>query len=109
MYVITLIDLSAAFDCVSRKIVIPKLRLPWFTKRAAKLIESYLTRRMSLTCVGATLSELLEVDTGIGQGSILGPITFLIVIIYVDKVLTRVRKRAKAEIKMDLELDKQKF
>ncbi len=76
------LDLSKAFDTVDHAILLHKLRsvrlddnsLRWFE------FESYLTSRQQITSINNTLSSSLSVLVGVPQGSILGPLLFIIYI-----------------------------
>jgi len=78
-------DLQKAFNCVSHKIVLEKLEFYGVEGKFKTLIESYLTcryQRVALNNVTnnntSSTGELLKCD--VPQGSILGPLFFLIYI-----------------------------
>lgn len=57
-----------------------------FRGNSQKLIESYLSNRKQKVRIGNTESEYNEIDTGVPQGTILGPIFF---ILYVNDLLIK--------------------
>ena len=73
-------DLSKAFDCISHELLIAKLNAYGFDETSLKVIISYLKNRMQTTKVGSSFSELLNIIYGVPQGSILGPLLFIIYI-----------------------------
>ena len=71
-------DLSKAFDTIDHKILLKKLHFYGFSQNALKLIENYLTDRTQYVDLDGTVSEVLSMLVGIPQGSVLGPLLFLI-------------------------------
>jgi hypothetical protein len=72
-------DLSAAFDTVAAR-QLPKLQLLGVSGRALAWFKSYLTGGSQQVSWDGTLSNLIAVRYGTRQGSILGPVLFLILI-----------------------------
>ena len=72
------IDLTKAFDTIDHRILIDKLKYYGFTDPAANLIGSYLTNRMQFVQLDDIQSDRRPISTGIPQGSILGPLLFII-------------------------------
>ena len=70
---VLLTDLSKAFDCLLHDLFIAKLDAYGFDYLSCKLIYSYLTGRMQRVRVNASFSEWNNIDTGVPQGSVLGP------------------------------------
>ena len=75
---VTLIDQSAAFDCVDHGILKDKLKLYGFDEAALGWIEDYLASREQSCYVESFLSPALPVSVGVPQGSILGPLIYCI-------------------------------
>ena len=75
------IDLSKAFDTLAHKnLLYNKLERYGIRGNAHKLLESYLTdRRQYISVLGEKSDELL-IEYGVPQGSVLGPLLFLIYI-----------------------------
>jgi len=72
------IDVKKAFDTVDHKILLRKLEFYGFGGVELKLIANYLSQRYQFTDINGMVSELVEILAGVPQGSILGPLLFLI-------------------------------
>ena len=74
------IDLSKAFDTLNYDILMSKLEYYGITGKENELLRSYLTGRSQYVEVNGHKSSHLQISTGIPQGSVIGPLLFLIYI-----------------------------
>lgn len=74
------IDLEKAFDLVNHEILLQKLQMYGLSDSAVKLFHSYLSDRQQCVKVNGCISSLLPINQGISQGTIVGPVRFLIII-----------------------------
>ena len=72
------IDLSKAFDTLDHNILLRKLENYGIRGQALTLLRSYLTSRSQCVSFQDSTSNILEVKYGVPQGSILGPLLFLL-------------------------------
>ena len=75
---VMMIDLSAAFDMVDHELLLQKLELFGMDARALRWVESYLTTRYQSVCVDGCLSPPQLVECWVPQGSILGPLFYIL-------------------------------
>lgn len=73
-------DLSKAFDCINHDTLILKLEHYGMTPVSIALIKNYLSNRQQFVQIENFKSNLGHIGIGVPQGSILGPLLFLIYI-----------------------------
>lgn len=74
------LDLKKAFDSVDIEILVFKLKKLGICHLAQKWILSYLSKRIQRVQIDEQFSSDLEINIGVPQGSILGPLLFLLFI-----------------------------
>ena len=74
------LDLRKAFDTVDHQVLQEKLKIYGLDNIALKWFQSYLTNRAQLTVVRDAKSGKLTIKSGVPQGSILGPLLFILFI-----------------------------
>ena len=74
------LDLAKAFDSVNHNILLKKLERYGIRGTPLLLLKSYLTNRQHLTKLNGVESCLKLLDIGVPQGSVLGPLLFLLFI-----------------------------
>ena len=73
-----LIDLQKAFDTLDYEILLKKLKYTGFLPGTARWFESYLKNQNLIVSLEKSLSVPDVLNCGVPQGSILGPILFLL-------------------------------
>ena len=74
------IDFSKAFDTVNHKILLEKLKHLGIKHNSLLWIKNYLTNRQQRTMINNVYSDYGKIECGVPQGSILGPLLFLVYI-----------------------------
>ena len=74
------IDLSKAFDTVNHQILIDKLDHYGIRGNALEIFRSYLSNRQQYVTIDNCKSQTRPISHGVPQGSVLGPLFFLLFI-----------------------------
>jgi len=76
--VLALLDMSSAFDTIDHPILLRRPVLKW--------IESYTTGRLQSTCISGVVSVPVLLKYGIGQGTVIGPLVYILYSYIVDEI-----------------------
>ena len=80
VFAAVLTDLSRAFDCIPYQLRMAKLSAYGFDMKSIAFMSAYLKNRNQKTKIVSTFSQCLNILFGVPEGSILGPLSFLIFI-----------------------------
>ena len=72
------LDFAKAFDKVDHNLLLKKLRLYGFSEQIIKWIQSFLTKRTQSVVINGHHSLLMLIISGVPQGTVLGPIIFIL-------------------------------
>ena len=74
------LDFSKAFDSVSHEIVCNKLKLYNINPYVVNWITSFLSNRKQRLAVDAVFTKFVDINRGVPQGTVLGPVQFSIMV-----------------------------
>ena len=83
------LELSKAFDTLDHSILLSKMQFYGIKGTALSWFNSYLTNRIQYVDFDGVLSSNMVLSTGVPQGSILGPLLFIIYMNDVHQVTNR--------------------
>ena len=83
------IDFAKAFDKVDFMVTLKKLKGLGISGKVGKWIHSFLTNRSQVVLVWNARSQAKAVKSGVPQGSVLGPLLFLVLISDIDEGIAR--------------------
>jgi hypothetical protein len=82
-----MLDLSAAFDTIDHDFLLDDLKKTGVSETAISLLRSYLNERSQSVIIGESQSEPFNLLYGVPQGSVLGPILFIVYTASLSKVI----------------------
>ena len=94
---VTFIDFKKAFDCVQHDLLIAKIKLLNLDDITIKWLEDYLMQREQRVLANNVQSQSLQITQGVPQGSIIGPLMY---IIYANNI-TRIFKGCEVALYAD--------
>lgn len=87
---LVLLDLSSAFDTIDHTVLLNRLRMRYGLRGPAlQWMESYLQDRKQRVVIGQESSDYEELNTGVPQGSVLGPLLFSLYVQPVGDIIRR--------------------
>jgi Reverse transcriptase (RNA-dependent DNA polymerase)/Endonuclease-reverse transcriptase len=83
-------DMAKAFDTVKHSHLFKKMRALEINEKTVSWIENYLSERKQRVSVRGEKSDWLEIFSGVPQGSVIGPLLFLI---YINDISERIKSK----------------
>ena len=73
------VNFSKAFETVDHVILLKKLQMYGFDTKSLAFLNNYISTRTQITRIGEYVSEAKDVRCVTAQGSILGPLIYIII------------------------------
>ena len=89
---ILVMDFAKAFDKVNHSLLIHKLRYYGIDGKTTRWIQNWLEDRQQTVVLDGVSSEAVNVDSGVPQGSVLGPGLFLF---YINDLQSRLTSKVR--------------
>jgi len=106
---LVLLDFSKAFDRVNHRLLLIKLRKLGFSMSVVKWLEHYLSNRWQRVMSGDFVSDWALIETGVPQGSVLGPLLFVLYLFDISSALSHTSYHLYADdtqLYLDFSIDK---
>ncbi|MBM6549269.1 RNA-directed DNA polymerase [Streptococcus dysgalactiae subsp. equisimilis] len=100
-FIVIYLDMTKAFDRVPHTRLLSKLRSYGISEPLLSWIRSYLSMRTQVVCIDGHLSQPKPVSSGVVQGSVLGPLLFLM---YINDVFSNFKNGSPFLFADDLKL-----
>ena len=92
-------DFAKAFDSVNHDIILHKLKYQFgINEHMLKFIKEYLKDRKQRVLVKGEFSTILDVKSGVPQGSILGPVLF---VLFINDIQTKISENTQIMLYAD--------